>query len=256
MRSCQSDAYVEQIVLQDHQQGVSRRSLFKMFDVLCGRTKGSELDGIVDFQDVSSSSIINTNWNRAKSLCYYWRTKCTSDQATVWGLNGHECNCDTTPFTPNTGESKNGLNVLCSKGKCPKKYILQLLKTPIRHSYILPRWRKCRLSNLLATAVLIHLPSPTFRWPWTRVSLACRQSGVVSSETNDFCSFHKGPGSLIMQLEHHYRMDRLASQKHLAAENNITIHHQLTSIRYAGSYGTESNGQSNMEEALVVEKVR
>ena len=38
-------------------------------DRLGGRAKESESDGIVDFKDVSSSSIINTHWKRADSWC-------------------------------------------------------------------------------------------------------------------------------------------------------------------------------------------
>lgn len=49
---------------------------------------------------------------------------------------------------------------------------------------------------------------------------------IVSLETHDFCSSQKGPGNLITQLEHQYRMDRLATQKHVAAEHDITIHHR------------------------------
>ncbi|KAL9950738.1 hypothetical protein ACROYT_G043289 [Oculina patagonica] len=93
----------------------TEEDILKMFDVLCGRAKVSELDGIVKFEDVSSSAIINTHWNKAECWCQWWTRErhlkllceATTDMtATVW---------DTTPFTTNAVESKNRLSVPSSK---------------------------------------------------------------------------------------------------------------------------------------------
>ena len=132
-RVCQSDD--EQFVFKAIGMAIpsaeTEDDALKMFDVLCGRAKVSELDGIVDFEDVSISSIVNTHWNRAESWCNWWTQErhlkllceATTDMsATVW---------DTTPFTTNAVESKNRLSVPSSKGKSLKKYILQHFKTPI-----------------------------------------------------------------------------------------------------------------------------
>jgi hypothetical protein len=39
----------------------------------------------------------------------------------------------------------------------------------------------------------------------------------------------KGRGNIVTQLEHQYRSDRLATQKHVAAEHDIIIHHRSDS---------------------------
>ncbi|KAL9971616.1 hypothetical protein ACROYT_G017805 [Oculina patagonica] len=154
-RVCQSED--EQFVFKAIGRAIplaeTEEDVLKMLDVLCGRAKVSELDGIVKFEDVSSSAIINTHWNRAECWCQWWMQErhlkllceATTDMnATVW---------DTTPFTTNAVESKNRLSVPSSKGS----------------------------SNLL------------------------------------------------LQLEHQYRMDRLATKKHVAAEHDVMIHHRSDS---------------------------
>ena len=151
-RVCQTDE--EQIAYKVIGRAIpfaeSEDDVLKMFDALCGRVTVSALDGIVQFEDISTTSIMNTHWSKAETWCQWWTQErhlkllceATADMsATVW---------ETTPFTTNAVESKNRLSVPSSKG----------------------------------------------------------------------------PGTLITQLEHQYRMDRLATQKHVAAENDVTIHHR------------------------------
>ena len=75
--------------------------VLKMFDALCGRVTVSALDGIVQFEDISTTSIMNTHWSKAETWCQWWTQErhlkllceATADMsATVW---------ETTPFTTN-----------------------------------------------------------------------------------------------------------------------------------------------------------
>ena len=68
-RVCQTDE--EQIAYKVIGRAIpfeeSEDDVLKMFDVLCGRVTVSALDGIVQFEDISTTSIMNTHWSKAET---------------------------------------------------------------------------------------------------------------------------------------------------------------------------------------------
>lgn len=54
-------------------------------------------------------------------------------------------------------------------------------------------------------------------------------TNAMESKNQLSVASRKGSGTLIAQLEYQYQMDRLATQKHVAAEHDVTIYHRSDS---------------------------